>query len=77
MTGLDERGTEMVVTGRHGEADAYDLVVVCAGLHSDRVARLAGDGPDPRIVPFRGEYHLLVPARRHLVRGLTLGAVQG
>jgi L-2-hydroxyglutarate oxidase LhgO len=34
------------------------------------VARLAGDDPDPRIVPFRGEYYRLAAHRRHLVRGL-------
>jgi L-2-hydroxyglutarate oxidase LhgO len=44
--------------------------VLCAGLQSDRVARLAGDRRDPRIVPFRGEYHRLRPEREHLVRGL-------
>lgn len=32
-------------------------LVSCAGLQSDRVARLAGDDPDVRIVPFRGEYY--------------------
>ncbi len=46
-------------------------MVVCAGLQADRMARLAGDDAEPRIVPFRGEYHLLAPARRHLVRGLV------
>lgn len=62
-------GTEVVVSGPAGEL-AADRVVVCAGLQSDRVARLAGDDPDPAIVPFRGEYWRLVPARAHLVRGL-------
>ena len=33
-----------------------DHVIVCAGLHADRVAALAGDTDDPAIVPFRGEY---------------------
>ncbi|MCZ9344260.1 FAD-dependent oxidoreductase, partial [Streptomyces sp. TRM76130] len=42
----------------------------CAGLQSDAVARLARDRPEPRIVPFRGEYMLLKPDRTHLVRGL-------
>ena len=46
-------------------------VVICAGLHADRVARLAGGSPDPVIIPFRGEYHLLRPERAHLVRGLV------
>jgi L-2-hydroxyglutarate oxidase len=45
-------------------------VVNCAGLHSDRVARLAGAEPGARIVPFRGEYYELRPDRRSLVRNL-------
>ena len=45
-------------------------LLTCAGLHADRVARLAGVEPGVRIVPFRGEYLLLRPDRRHLVRGL-------
>jgi L-2-hydroxyglutarate oxidase len=44
-------------------------LVNCAGLHSDRVARLAGDEPGVRIVPFRGEYYEL--ARPGLVKGLV------
>ena len=47
-----------------------DRLVVCAGLHADRVAGLAADGPAPRIVPFRGEYMTVLPAKAHLVRGL-------
>jgi len=47
-----------------------DRLVICAGLQSDRVARLAGDDHDPPIVPFRGEYYRLAPERAHLVRGL-------
>src|SRR5439155_1236063 len=45
-------------------------LVNCAGLYSDVVARLAGTRPDVRIIPFRGEYYLLRPERRALVRGL-------
>ncbi|MEV4760229.1 L-2-hydroxyglutarate oxidase [Micromonospora sp. NPDC049559] len=47
-----------------------DVLVNCAGLHADRVARLAGVIPPARIVPFRGEYYELRPGRRDLVRGL-------
>ena len=54
-------GTEPVVAER---------VVLCAGLHSDRVARMAGAADGPRIVAFRGEYWRLVPSRAELVRGL-------
>ncbi len=42
----------------------------CAGLHSDRVARLAGEATDVTIVPFRGEYYTLRPDRAFLVRNL-------
>ena len=45
-------------------------VVNCAGLHSDRVAKLAGAKPEAQIVPFRGEYYELKPERRTLVRNL-------
>ena len=46
-------------------------VAVCAGLHSDRLARASGIDPGVRILPFRGEYSELVPARADLVRGLV------
>ena len=49
----------------------FDWVVVCAGLHSDRLAISAGDKEDPRIVPFRGEYFDLVADRSDLVRALV------
>jgi L-2-hydroxyglutarate oxidase len=45
-----------------------DALVNCAGLQSDRVARLAGLSPRATIVPFRGEYYELT--RTDLVRGL-------
>jgi L-2-hydroxyglutarate oxidase len=47
-----------------------DFLINCAGLHCDRVAQLAGERRDVRIVPFRGEYYKLRPERQHLVRNL-------
>lgn len=47
-----------------------DQIINCAGLHSDRVARLAGIEPGAQIVPFRGEYYQLKPEKSHLVKGL-------
>lgn len=44
--------------------------VNCAGVYSDRVARLSGQTPAAQIVPFRGEYFELLPEARHLVRTL-------
>jgi L-2-hydroxyglutarate oxidase len=47
------------------------FVVNAAGLHADVIARLAGDEPAARIVPFRGEYRVLAPEASGLVRGLV------
>jgi (S)-2-hydroxyglutarate dehydrogenase len=63
----DGAGTRVVTTV--GEFPA-DVLVNCAGLHADRLARLAGVRTAVRIVPFRGEYYQLVEQRRDLVRGL-------
>ena len=52
------------------EVFEFDRLVVCAGLHSDRLARLAGDAREPTIIPFRGEYYRLAAGREGLVRGL-------
>jgi L-2-hydroxyglutarate oxidase len=46
------------------------FLINCAGLRSDRFARLAGVEPGLRIVPFRGEYWSLAPERAHLVKHL-------
>jgi (S)-2-hydroxyglutarate dehydrogenase len=49
---------------------ASPLVVNCAGLQSDRIARLLGTEPGLRVVAFRGEYYELVPSARSLCRNL-------
>ena len=45
-------------------------LVNCGGLYSDVIARMAGARPDVRIIPFRGEYYMIRPDRRELVRSL-------
>ncbi|WP_433339122.1 L-2-hydroxyglutarate oxidase [Spirillospora sp. CA-294931] len=62
------RSGERVLVASPDEQLGFDRLVVCAGLQSDRLARLAGDSPAPAIVPFRGEYYRL--ARPDLVNGL-------
>ncbi|MEV5568758.1 L-2-hydroxyglutarate oxidase [Spirillospora sp. NPDC052269] len=64
---IARRGDRVAVASRDEEL-VFDRLVICAGLQSDRVARLAGDGPGPAIIPFRGEYYRLT--RPDLVRGL-------
>ena len=70
VTGIGRQGDRAVVRTAAG-AVTVDRLVICAGLQSDRVAALAGDGPAPAIVPFRGEYYRLVPDRAHLISGLV------
>lgn len=69
VTGLAPRPDGVVVETTAGEFEAGHAIN-CAGLQSDRVARMAGLDPDVRIVPFRGEYFDIAPERRHLLRGL-------
>jgi L-2-hydroxyglutarate oxidase LhgO len=69
VVGFDVSGNGVVVRTRAGEFSAR-YVVNCAGLYSDRLARMAGDDPGMMLVPFRGEYYDLAAARQELVRGL-------
>jgi len=62
-----ERG--VAVRTAAGDVVRARVLVNCAGLYCDRIARLTGDEPGMRIVPFRGEYYEL--ARPELVRGLV------
>lgn len=69
VTGMHDDGTRVSVVSGSGAA-TFDLVVNCAGLQSDRLAKASGDSANPRIVPFFGAYFLLRPERRSLVNGL-------
>lgn len=69
VRGIVHRESEVGVETTTG-ALRFDYLVACAGLAADRIAELSGDQPDPRIVPFRGEYWQLKPQRRQLVNGL-------
>lgn len=63
----DDQGVTVTTPGLSVRAGH---LIACAGLHADRLARLAGAPTEVRIVPFRGEYYVLHPERRDLVRGL-------
>jgi L-2-hydroxyglutarate oxidase len=69
LTGVRVAGGVTVLETSAGDFETRCLIN-CAGLHSDRVAKLAGANPDARIVPFRGEYYEVKPERRSLVRNL-------
>ena len=68
MTGL-KRKSNWTIQTRSGDYEA-DFLINCAGLHCDRVGRLAKSGDPAKIVPFRGEYYKLKPERQFLVKNL-------
>jgi L-2-hydroxyglutarate oxidase LhgO len=66
---ISDRPGRVILHTTAGEVEAQH-VIACAGLYADRVARMTGGPRDPRIVPFRGDYWVLRPDRRHLARNL-------
>ena len=70
VTGGRETSKSVVVETTAGDLEA-GVVVTCAGLWADRVARMFGAEPGVQLVPFRGEYAELRPRARGLVRGLV------
>jgi len=60
----------LILQSDHEEIRCQNLIN-CAGLHSDRVARMCGVNPGLKIIPFRGEYYKLVSERELLVKNLV------
>ncbi len=69
VTAIHRTGQGLVLDTARGGVESRFLVN-CAGLYSDEVARLMGIRPEVRIIPFRGEYYMLRPERRSLVKNL-------
>jgi len=69
VTHIETRSDQTVLTTNNGTI-ATRFVINCAGLFSDRIARLGDSDPQAKIVPFRGEYYELVPEKRYLVKHL-------
>src|SRR5439155_955196 len=69
VLGVVDRGGEVVLETTGGTVSAR-FAVNCAGLHSDRIARLSGTDPGVAILPFRGEYYELAIGPSRAVRGL-------
>lgn len=68
-SGIRRLAGEIIVETPRGSFSTTWLIN-CAGLFSDRVARMAGDDPSVMIIPFRGEYYDLTPERASLVHAL-------
>ncbi len=69
VTALQRKGPLTLVETTQGPLEA-GLVINCAGLHSDRISRMAGAKLDLTIVPFRGEYYDLAADKHHYLKGL-------
>jgi (S)-2-hydroxyglutarate dehydrogenase len=69
--GMSRSGDGAVRLATSADPVEARVVITCAGLHSDRLARMTGGPVSPRIVPFRGRYHALSPEASGLVRGLV------
>ncbi len=69
VVGIEERKGEVTAVTPQTEYSAHYLIN-CAGIHSDRVTKMAGGQPPAQIVPFRGEYFELKPEAWHLCNGL-------
>lgn len=66
---IHKRGSEFTLETTAGSVHCRNLIN-CAGLYSDRVARMAGVNPKLQIIPFRGEYYEMHKRKEHLVKSL-------
>ncbi|MBD2691801.1 L-2-hydroxyglutarate oxidase [Anabaena catenula] len=66
---ISQSGKNQVIETNKGSFETR-FVINCAGLHSDRMAKLGKVNPQAKIVPFRGEYYELTPEKRYLVKTL-------
>jgi len=69
VTGFDRHDFFTKVVTNNGAVKAR-YIINCAGLQSDRIAKLADVKTNMRIVPFRGDYHELVGSASEKVRNL-------
>lgn len=77
VVGLSNRdGYSVLQVQRETGAGTYQkelkakFVITCAGLQSDKVSELSGTRSSVKIVPFRGDYYVLRPEKRAMVKGL-------
>lgn len=69
VTAVKREADELVIETTNGALHCKNLIN-CAGLQSDRIAKMSGVDPQLKIVPFRGEYYKLVPTSQHLIKNL-------
>lgn len=66
---ISSNSSEIIISSDAGEVKCKNLIN-CAGLQSDRIARMCGINPGLKIIPFRGEYYVLEKEKESLVKNL-------
>ena len=69
VIGATESSGKIIIKTNRGEIETKK-VINCAGLHSDRIAKMFGLDTNLKIIPFRGEYYTLKKSKEYLVKGL-------
>lgn len=69
VTDIRVEGSQVVVVTSKGSYTTR-LIVNCAGLYSDKIAKLTSSDVDVQIIPFRGEYYKLKKEKEYLVKTL-------
>jgi L-2-hydroxyglutarate oxidase len=67
---IQNNDDQVVVQSVHGESVFGRFLVNCGGLYCDKIAEMAGEKLDVKIIPFRGEYYSLKPEKASLVKNL-------
>jgi L-2-hydroxyglutarate oxidase len=69
LASVKRDGKDFILFTEHDEYKSK-FVVNCAGLQSDRIAKMFGVDPKLQIIPFRGEYYKLKKEKQYLVKNL-------
>jgi L-2-hydroxyglutarate oxidase LhgO len=69
VIGISQTTNQITIKTTKGDFSGT-YAVNCAGLYSDKIARMSANCDGVRIVPFRGEYYKIIPQKQHLVQGL-------
>ena len=69
VIGATESSGKIIIKTNRGDIETKK-VINCAGLHSDRIAKMFGLDTNLKIIPFRGEYYTLKKSKEYPVKGL-------
>jgi L-2-hydroxyglutarate oxidase len=71
VTDIRETDSDVTVTLRDGSEIGGAFLIACGGLMADRLATMQGIDIDFQVVPYRGEYYQLPPAKNNIVKHLV------